>query len=183
MVTAAPGPGLVAEAGNQGRKSLNYSGWCGAGPRYAWNGTKNLDHANYSEPAHCSPPGPPRPARRGAALANERPGGGHVTSAANGERGLGPGAVRPVQTRFRRSLTARGGQTGQYSPRCTQPTAESGKYFTPFVKKYYRNMFALCTKLCVSTVMRKCVPAQRRVPRTREAGWQVASLVSPPPAL
>ena len=112
MVTAAPGPGLVAEAGNQGRKSLNYSGWCGAGPRYAWNGTKNLDHANYSEPAHCSPPRPAParpPARRGAALANERPGGGHVTSAANEERGLGPGAVRPVQTRFRRSLTARGG--------------------------------------------------------------------------
>ena len=67
LVTAAPGPGLVAEAGNCGRKSLNYWRWCGAGPRYAWNGTKNLDHANYSEPAHCSPPGPPRPARPPAA--------------------------------------------------------------------------------------------------------------------
>ena len=35
-----------------------------------------------------------------------------MSPAANGERGLGPGAVRPVQTRFRRSLTARSGQTG-----------------------------------------------------------------------
>ena len=105
-----------------------------------------------------------------------------MSPAANGERGLGPGAVRPVQTRFRRSLTARGGQTGQYSPRFTQPTTESGKYFTPFAKKYCQNIFAFaqCSQLSFSTVMRKCVPAAR-VPRSREAGWQVASLVSPLP--
>ena len=104
-----------------------------------------------------------------------------MTSAANGERGLGPGAVRPVQTRFRRSLTARGGQTGQYSPRCTQPTAESGKYFTPFVKKYYRNMFALCTKLCVSTVMRKCVPSSAEYRGPVKLAGRLPHLYHPPP--
>ena len=51
-----------------------------------------------------------------------------MTSAANEERGLGPGAVRPVQTRFRRSLTAKGGQTGQQQNR---------ENFTYFAKKYY----------------------------------------------
>ena len=86
-----------------------------------------------------------------------------MSPAANGERGLGPGAVRPVQTRFRRSLTARGGQAGQYSPRCTQPTTESGKYFTSFAfaKKYCQNMFAQCSQLSFSTVMRKCVPSSQ----------------------